>query len=59
MTECQKNWQYITEKPNIVIFEGWCVGAAPQRQKDLFVPLNILEKEEDKKEFGGIGLTKS
>ena len=45
----KKNWQYITKKPNVVIFEGWCVGAAPQRQKDLFVPLNILEKEEDKK----------
>ena len=42
-------WQNIKTKPDIVIFEGWCVGASPQKNKDLIVPINILEKEKDKK----------
>ena len=37
------------KKPDIVIFEGWCVGATPQKNKDLLAPINILEKEKDKK----------
>ena len=36
------------KKPNIVIFEGWCVGAKPQKSKDLTQPVNELEKLEDK-----------
>ena len=42
-------WQKITKKPDIIIFEGWCVGATPQNQKDLSIPINKLEIEEDKK----------
>ena len=42
-------WQNIKTKPDIVIFEGWCVGASPQKNKDLIVPINVLEKEKDKK----------
>ena len=42
-------WQNIKTKPDIVIFEGWCVGATPQKKKDLIAPINILEKEKDKK----------
>ncbi len=45
----KKKWQKITKKPNIIIFEGWCVGATPQKNKDLIVPVNTLEKEHDKK----------
>ena len=45
----KKKWQKITNKPDIVIFEGWCVAATPQKNKDLIVPINILEKEKDKK----------
>ena len=37
------------KKPNIIIFEGWCVGVTPQKNKDLLDPLNVLEKEKDKK----------
>ncbi len=45
----QKNkWQKIPEKPDVVIFEGWCIGASPQKKKDLLVPINVLEKEKDK-----------
>ena len=39
------------KKQDIVIFEGWCVGVAPQKNKDLIVPINTLEKEKDKKKF--------
>ena len=42
-------WQNIKTKPDIVIFEGWCVGATPQKNRDLIVPINILEKDKDKK----------
>ena len=40
------------KKPNIVIFEGWCVGAIAQKNKDLNFPINKLEKQEDIKKFG-------
>ena len=44
----KKKWQKINKKPNIVIFEGWCVGVTPQKKKDLLVSTNVLEKEKDK-----------
>ena len=25
-----KYWQKVKKKPDIIIFEGWCVGAKPQ-----------------------------
>jgi D-glycerate 3-kinase len=46
---CLKNkWLKILKKPNIIIFEGWCVGARPQKNADLIKPVNELEKKEDK-----------
>ena len=47
----KNKWQKIEKKPNIVIFEGWCVGAKPQKNKDLLVPINTLEKVNDKKKI--------
>ena len=44
----KSKWQKINKKPNIVIFEGWCVGVTPQKKKDLLVSTNVLEKEKDK-----------
>ena len=38
-----------TKKPDIIIFEGWCVGAKPQKTKELKKPINVLEKVEDTK----------
>jgi D-glycerate 3-kinase len=32
---------------DLVLFEGWCVGATPQADADLRVPVNGLEAEED------------
>ena len=44
----KKKWTVIKEKPNIIIFEGWCVGCKSETQKNLKNPLNYLEKKEDK-----------
>ena len=44
----KKNWLKITKKPHIVILEGWCVGAEQQKNKDLLIPVNELEKYNDK-----------
>ena len=49
---CAKNkWTKVKKKPNIVIFEGWCVGAIPQKNKDLNIPVNKLEKQKDNKKI--------
>ena len=44
----KKRWLKVKKKPNIVIFEGWCVGAKAQKNKDLNFAINKLEKHEDK-----------
>jgi D-glycerate 3-kinase len=44
-------WLKVKEKPNVVIFEGWCVGAIPQKNKDLNFPINKLEKHKDDKKI--------
>ena len=43
----KKKWYKIKKKPDIVIFEGWCVGAKPQKNKELKKPINDLEKNYD------------
>ena len=47
----KKKWLKVKKKPNIVIFEGWCVGATAQKNKDLNIPINKLEKHKDKKKI--------
>ncbi len=47
----KKRWLKVKKKPNIVIFEGWCVGVTAQKKKDLTIPINKLEKNEDKKKI--------
>jgi D-glycerate 3-kinase len=49
--EQKKKWQKVTKKPHIVIFEGWCVGAEHQKNKDLLIDINELEKYEDNKKI--------
>ena len=43
----KKNWYNINQKPDIIIFEGWCVGARPEINKTLKKPINSLEKTND------------
>ena len=44
----KKYWNNIKRKPEIVILEGWCIGAKPQSNNLIKKPINILEKQEDK-----------
>ncbi len=45
----KRKWTNINRKPEIVIFEGWCVGAKHQTNKLLRKPLNLIEKKFDSK----------
>ena len=40
-------WHKINKKPEIVIFECWCVGAKSESNSRLKKPVNFLEKKED------------
>jgi len=44
----KKYWFNIKEKPEVVILEGWCVGAKPQSNSLIKKPINTLEKHEDR-----------
>jgi D-glycerate 3-kinase len=44
----KKYWYSVKKKPEIVILEGWCVGAKPQTNSLIRKPINILEKYEDR-----------
>ena len=44
----KKYWDIIKNKPEIIILEGWCVGAKPQSQNKIKKTVNNLEKNEDK-----------
>lgn len=37
----------IDRRVDILLFEGWCLGAAPQPQSSLAEPVNALEAQED------------
>ena len=43
----KRYWSNIKKRPEIVILEGWCVGAKPQTNALIKKPINILEKYED------------
>ena len=44
----KKHWYKLKSRPDVVIFEGWCVGAKPQSLRLLKKPINALEKAYDK-----------
>lgn len=43
----EQNWRLFTTPFDIVLFEGWCVGARPQEDAMLASPVNELEAHED------------
>ena len=45
----KKLWHSFKKKPDIIIFEGWCVGAKAEKNNTLKKPVNDLEKLKDKK----------
>ena len=44
----KSQWYKIKSKPDVIIFEGWCVGAKFQKNIELKKPVNFLEKSQDK-----------
>lgn len=40
-------WRVINQSPDIILFEGWCVGAQAQHESELKEPLNELEVSDD------------
>jgi D-glycerate 3-kinase len=40
-------WPIAPRNCEVVLFEGWCVGARPQAERALVEPVNALERDED------------
>jgi D-glycerate 3-kinase len=45
----KKYWYDLKQKPDVIIFEGWCVGAKPEGNNTLNKTINLMEKNKDKK----------
>ena len=45
----KKNWYNVNGRPDVIIFEGWCVGARSEANNTLRKPINSLEKANDSK----------
>lgn len=43
----RKDWPHFEGPCDVLLFEGWCMGAAPLADAALQVPVNALEQEED------------
>jgi len=43
----EEDFRQVTGPIDLVLFEGWCVGAKPQRDPALALPVNSLERLED------------
>ena len=43
----ESEWPVVTTPADVVVFEGWCVGARPQADNAVAAPVNGLEAEED------------
>ena len=44
----KKSWYLVKKVPDVIIFEGWCVGARAEQNTTLKKPINPLERTEDK-----------
>ena len=45
----KKKWYDLKNKPDVIIFEGWCVGAKSEKNNTLKRTLNPMEKAKDQK----------
>ena len=41
-------WPVFTGRANVILLEGWCIGASPKSEAELKVPINALEELEDR-----------
>jgi len=47
----KKYWYELNEKPDVIIFEGWCVGAKSEKNNTLKKTINSMEKVKDQKKI--------
>ena len=47
----KKKWYDLKKRPDVVIFEGWCVGAKSEKNNTLKKTINSLEKAKDQKQI--------
>ena len=45
----KKYWYNINKRPDVIIFEGWCVGAKHEKNSSLNKPINSMERIKDPK----------
>ena len=45
----KNKWNIINKRPDVIIFEGWCVGARAEPRKTLKKSINSMEKANDEK----------
>ena len=46
----KKRWYNLKKRPDVIIFEGWCVGAKSEKNNTLKKTINSLEKAKDQKQ---------
>jgi D-glycerate 3-kinase len=46
--EPEEHWPLFIGHPEIILLEGWCLGALPESDQALARPLNALEEHEDR-----------
>ena len=47
----KKHWYDLKKKPDVIIFEGWCVGAKSEKNNTLKKTINSMEKSKDQKQI--------
>ena len=47
----KKKWYDLKDRPDVIIFEGWCVGAKSENNNTLKKTINLMEKLDDKKQI--------
>ena len=47
----KKNWYDLKARPDVIIFEGWCVGAKSENNITLKRTINSMEKLEDQRQI--------
>ena len=47
----KKHWYDLKKKPDVIIFEGWCVGAKSEKNTTLNKAINSLERAKDQKKI--------
>ena len=47
----RKRWYDLKNRPDVIIFEGWCVGAKSEKNTTLKKTINSMEKAKDQKQI--------